>query len=203
MDSIRPVTAEEIGYEEEILENLSVEDIRKEYGGELLIWISASGSSFSRPEGTYYALLDYKGHREYREKSLPGESANRMMIHGMIDTIRSLKRACQIRLIVPARLGFEAGFRGKGTNVELLQEALRAVREKECRLTVLFFPGGADLIRAEVMAASGRIDERKSAGNRYKDMIWRECLMRVTELLRRRGVDPAVIEEVRALRPME
>ena len=47
------ITQSEVNYSEEIIENLSVSDIREIYAESLLIWTCGSGSGTGHPAGNY------------------------------------------------------------------------------------------------------------------------------------------------------
>ena len=72
----------DVNYSEEVIENLSVSDIREIYQDSLLMWICGSGSGIGHPAGTYYCVLDYKGNTRFLEGEIYGASANAAMIEG-------------------------------------------------------------------------------------------------------------------------
>lgn len=57
----------DVNYTEEIIENLSVSDIRDIYAESLIMWICGSGSGTGHPAGNYYCVLDYKGNTRFIE----------------------------------------------------------------------------------------------------------------------------------------
>lgn len=189
------ITQTDVNYSEEIIENLSVSDIREIYADSLLMWLCGSGSGTGHPAGSYYCVLDYKGNTKFTEGEIYGASANAAMIEGFRQAVISLKKPVQIHLLTPCPLGFNTGFRGKGPNAGKLQEALEAVKEKGCSLTTSVITG--DLIKQFVMEQGGKSQEPKE--NKYKKMIYRECLDKVCKLLRENGTDPEVIQQVRMI----
>ncbi len=189
------ITQSDVNYSEEIIENLSVSDIREIYTDYLLVWICGSGSGTGHPAGNYYCVLDYKGSTKFMEGEIYGASANAAMIEGLREAVISLRKPVRILLLTPCPLGFNTGFRGKGPNAERLQSALGAVKEKECTLTASVVTG--ELIKQFVMEKGGKKQEPRE--NKYKKMIYDECLGKVCRLLRERGVDAMIIDEVRAI----
>ena len=185
----------DVNYTEEIIENLSVSDIRDIYAESLIMWICGSGSGTGHPAGNYYCVLDYKGNTRFIEGEIYGASANAAMIEGFREAVISLKKPIHILLLTPCPLGFNTGFRGKGPNAEKLQAALAKVKEKGCTLSTSVITG--DLIKEFIMELGGKTKDNK--GNRYKTIVYAECLDRVCKLLQENGVDPAVIHKVRQI----
>ena len=56
------ILPEEIGYECEIQENISIDELRKDYKESIIIWLNGSGTSPDGKSGAYRCVLDYKGH---------------------------------------------------------------------------------------------------------------------------------------------
>ena len=189
------ITQSDVNYTEEIVENLSAEDIREIYSDSLLLWVCGSGSGTGHPGGNYYCVLDYKGRTSFLEGEIAGVSTNVAMIEGFRQAVTVLKKPINIHLLTPCPLGFVTGFRGKGPNAGSLQAALEIVKEKKCTLTASVITG--DVIRKFVMEQGGKNQEPKE--NRYKKAIYRECLEKVCQLLRKNGIDPMVIEQVRTI----
>ena len=189
------ITQSEVNYSEEIIENLSVSDIREIYAESLLIWTCGSGSGTGHPAGNYYCVLDYKGNTRFMEGEIYGASANAAMIDGFRKAVINLKKSVHILLLTPCPLGFNMGFHGKGPNAEKLQAALKEVKGKGCSLATSVITG--DLIKRFIMEQSGKSQDSK--GNRYKKMVYTECLDRVCRLLQENGVNPAVIQKVRQI----
>lgn len=189
------ITQTDIGYAEEIIENMPVEDIRDVYEDSLLLWLCGSGSGPSHSGGSYYCVMDYKGRTKFLEGEVYGASVNAALIAGFHQAMESLKKPVNILLLTPCPLGFHAGFRGKGPNAEKLQAALALIKEKGCTLTASVIPGG--LIKQFVMEQGGKPQEPKE--NKYKKIIYRECLEKVCRLLQENQVDPAVIQQVREI----
>lgn len=74
------ILPEEIGYECEIQENVSAEDIKQVYDDGIIIWLNGSGTSPEGKPGAYRCVLYYKGHAKFLEKELAGATANQVMI---------------------------------------------------------------------------------------------------------------------------
>lgn len=193
------ITQSEVNYSEEINENLSADDIRDIYSDDLLIWIWGSGSGNGRPSGTYYCVLDYRGNTRYMENEIYGASANAVMIDGFREAVGMIKKPMNILLLTPCPLGFNAAFHGKGPNAGRLQDALQAVTEKKCTLKTSVITG--DLIKQFVAEKSGKTYAPKE--NKYKKMIYRECLGKVCGLLQDLGIDRSIIDRVREVNPEE
>ena len=189
------ITPSVVNYSEEIIENLSASDIREIYAESLLIWLYGSGSGSSYAPGRFYCVLDYKGNTRFMEGEINGASANAAMIEGFREAIISLKKPIHILLLTPCPLGFKTGFHGKGPNADRMQAALEKVKEKGCSLSASVITG--NLIKQFVMKVGGK--PKKSNENKYKKMIYAECLEIVCKLLQESGVEPSVIDKVRQI----
>ena len=195
------INDQDVNFEQETMENLTVQEIRGMYKDELILWISGSGVGPGRPCGCYYGLLDYKDNVRYMEGEFPNATANQAMIRGLTEMVQAVKKPLRLIAVSPCPLGFTAGFRGKGTNGTLIQDALRGIKEKGCSLTALVLPGQAEELRMWIMEHSGRKVESKK--NKYKEMIYRECLGQVTEILKASGIDSGIIGRIEMIEPLE
>ena len=97
------ITQSDVNYTEEIVENLSAEDIREIYSDSLLLWVCGSGSGTAHPGGNYYCVLDYKGRTRFLEGEIAGASTNAAMIEGFRQAVTVLKKPIDIHLLTPAR----------------------------------------------------------------------------------------------------
>lgn len=204
------IQADEIGFECEMQENISCDGLRDTYKDGIIVWISGSGKTPDGKPAKYRCVLDYLGNVKYLEKELQEATANQAMIMGAVDAIRCVKKPFRIYLIAPTSLGFAAAFKGKGANVELVQELFQIVKEKEAALTEVQFLGGSDSIKKFIYSCnlddlSRREDERKQEDkkNRYKEIIYKECLLKVERVLRARGVAEEIIQEVYKIKVQE
>lgn len=205
------ILAEEIGYECEIQENISIEDIRKEYAEGIIIWLNGSGSSPDGKSGSYRCVLDYRGHVKFMERQLPGATANQTMITGAIDAIQCVNKPLRVYLIAPTALGFVNGFKGKGPNGSLIQQLCESIKEKGCQLTEVQFVNGGDAIKKFVYlcnpdksglhAYEKQREEKQKAKKSYKEIVYNECLSKVIQVLAKNGVDNSLIEAIREIRP--
>ena len=203
------ITADEIGYECEIQENISVEDIRKVYEDGIIIWLNSSGTSPEGKTAAYRCVLDYKGHAKYLEKELPGATANQAMIMGAIDATMCVNKSLRLYLVAPVALGFVYGFKGKGVNGNLIQQLCECIKNKNCLLTEVQFINGGNAIKKFVYSCNP--DKTKVAlfnkvqgdkKNRYKEMIYNECLLQVEKVLARNGIEENIIKEIREIKPL-
>lgn len=191
------ITATDINYSEEPYENLSVPDIHTLATGDIIIWCSGSGAGEGRSYGTFYVLLDNgKGHCKYLEKDVPGASPNQAMLDGALEAVSMIKKPCSIRLISACPLGFSAGLRGKGSNADRVQSLLRLIAEKGHRLS--FSLADANVIKGWITEKSGKKIEDKT--EKYKKLIYAECIRRVVEVLEENGVDETVIALVKRIK---
>lgn len=203
------VTTDEIGYECEIQENVSVDDIRKAYEDGIIIWLNSSGTSPEGKAAAYRCVLDYKGHAKYLEKDLPEATANQAMIIGAIDAIMCVNRSLRLYLIAPVALGFVNGFKGKGVNGNLIQQLCECIKDKNCLLTEVQFINGGNAIKKFLyscnpdkakVALNNKVQEDRK--NRYKEMIYNECLLQVEKILARNGIGENIINDIREIKPL-
>lgn len=202
------ILAEDIYYENELQENISAEELRKQYNDGIIIWINGSGTAPNGKPGAYRCVLDYMGHVKYMEKQLPGATANQTMLTGAIEAIECVNKPLRIYLIVPTALGFASGFKGKGPNAVLIQQLCEVVKEKQCMLTEVQFINGGDTIKRFVYMCNpdkskAELPEKqkKEGQNRYKEILYKECIAKVVQVLEAKGVAKELIEEVKNIRP--
>lgn len=197
------VTEREIGYDLEIQENTTVEELRKQYWEGIIIWLNASGTSPDGKSGSYRCVMDFHGNVKYLEKELAGATANQAMIQGAIDAVDCIQKPMRVFLCAPGALGFESAFRGKGVNSDLLQELFKLLLKKGCQVTEVRFIGGADLIRKFVLSCNpdhtklDRVIQKEQQGrDYYRAKIYDECMEKVVAVLRKNHIDEAVIREI-------
>lgn len=130
------------------------------------------------------------------------------MIHGAIDAIRCVNKSLRIYLISPVALGFANGFKGKGVNGKLIQQLCECIKEKKCLLTEVQFINGGNIIKnfvyscnpdKEKVALYNKVQEDKK--KQYKEIIYRDCLMQVEQILRENGINDSIIKKVRGIKP--
>lgn len=197
------VTEREIGYDLEIQENITIQELRKQYWEGIIIWINASGTSPEGKPGEYRCVMDFHGKIKYLEKELPGATANQAMIHGAIDAVNCIQKPMRVFLCAPAALGYESAFKGKGVNSDLLQELFKMLLKKGCQVTEVRYTGGADLIRKHVLSCNPdhtKLDElnKKEQQGRdyYRTKIYGECIEKVVAVLKKNHIDDSVIQEI-------
>lgn len=205
------IFSEEIGFENELQENISIEDIRKEYNDGIIIWLNGSGASQEGKMGAYRCVLDYKGHVKFIEKQLPEATANQSMITGAIDAVQCVNKSVRIYLITPTALGFATAFKGKGTNSVLIQQLYEIIKQKNCQLTEVQFINGGDAIKKFVFSCNPdktqinlyekQREKKQENRMKYKEMVYQECLEKVAQILRKNAVDTDLIEAIREIRP--
>lgn len=202
------ITAEEIGYENEMLENMEIDDIRKQYQDGIIIWLNGSGMSPYGKKGSYRCVLDYLGHVKFMEKELLEVTGNQAMIMGAIDAIQCVNKSIRLYVVAPTALGYVTGFKGKGPNGKLMQQLYEIVKEKKCQLTEVQFVNGAESIKRFVYSCNP--DKKKlelyekqqeDKRNRYKEIIYDECISKVVQELLCFGVEKSIIEKIRNIKP--
>ena len=202
------ILPEEIGYECELQENISLEDLREVYKEGVIIWLNGSGASPDGKSGSYRCVLEYKGHTKYIENQVPNGTTNQSMLMGAIEAVKCVNKPLRIYLISPTALGFAKGFKGKGPNGALVQQLCEIIKEKDCFLTEVQFVNGGASIKKFVYSCNSNKEEvaqyrktQEERGNWYKEKIYRECLLKVEKVLVNRDVDNSIIDEIRRIRP--
>jgi hypothetical protein len=203
------ITERELGYEVEAKENVTLEEIRREYQNNLIIWTSGSGANPGGNPGVYRCVLDYKGNIKYLEGELPGATANQTMIQGATAAIECVNKPIRIFLISSTQLGFAQAFKGKGINAGLLQELCRKVVEKNCQLTEVIYYSGGESMKKFIHSCNPnqeqrekqqkKINEKEKYYKNYKKMVYDECLKKVTKILEEQGVEPDIIQKIREI----
>ena len=141
------VSQKDVEYEYEIQQNITANELREQYRDGVIVWLTASGGSFNGGNGCYRCALDYKGSVKYMEKELPQTTANQAMIKGAINAVDRITMSKRIFLISPTQLGFVGAFKGKGVNLQYLQDLLSLIKQKQCQLTEVHFINGVDEIK--------------------------------------------------------
>ena len=199
--------AEEIGYEYELEENTTIDDIKASHMDGICIWVSGSGPSPSE-EARYRIVKEAKAGARYYEKECPGKTANQAMITGIINAVNRVRFPMRLYIVSATALGFEKGLKGKGTNAGYLKELFGAVIEKNCHLTEVRWNNGSEELKKYIYSKNPDKEAAKAFDNkqsekqlRYKEFIYRECLEKVTEILLENNVGRNVIYRVNELRP--
>lgn len=205
------VTQEEIGFECDVQENIRIEDIRKEYKGEVLVWINGSGASPNGKPGAYRCVLEYLGHTKYMEKELPDATANQAMITGAIDAMNCITKPVRVYFISTAALGFVSGFKGSGPNSALIQQLYEWIKKKKCMLTEVQCINCGDTIKRFVYSCNPdatklneydkTLEDKEKRKYQYKEFLYNECINKVIKVLRDNKVDNQIIKEIRTIRP--
>lgn len=197
----------EIGYECEIQENISLDDLRETYKESIIIWLNGSGASPDGKPGAYRCVLEYKGHTKYIENQVPNATANQSMLMGAIEAVKRVNKPLRIYLISPTALGFATGFKGKGPNGALVQQLCEIIKEKDCFLTEVQFVNGGAAIKKFMYSCNPNKEEvaqyqkkQEEKSNWYKEKIYREYLAQVESILVNRSVDKSIIDEIRGIR---
>jgi len=107
------------------------------------------GWDYTTKHAYYKGLLCYGSHRKKIEKQMSNiGSPNVAMLIGTVEACNMLKKQGTILyLVTPTPLGFKIGKKGKGPNVELVQEVLRICGEKMIVLNDIDLHLGGELIR--------------------------------------------------------
>ncbi|MBQ8008951.1 MAG: hypothetical protein IJ256_05470 [Bacteroidaceae bacterium] len=131
------------------------------------------------------------------EGNVPGASPNQAMLDGAVEAVGMIKKPSNVRLISSCPLGFKAGFRGKGPNADRVQRLLEKIKERGHTLS--FSLTDADVIKGWISENSGKKFEDKT--EKYKRVIYAECIEKVIEILEEYGVDENVITQVKRIEP--
>ena len=108
-----------------------------------------------------------------------------------------IKKPSSLRIIAPCSLGFKQGFRGKGTNGEMVQQFLELVKEKGHNLS--FSVADVDVVKGWVGKQAGK--EFIPRNEKTKRLAYEECIDRVVELLEEEQIAKSVIEKVKMIKP--
>ncbi len=201
------ISKEDIGFNYEIQENISIEDLRKQYCDWIIIWMNGSGISPVNNAGVYRCVLEFKGNNKYIEGKLQAASANRAMVYGAINAVECVSKPIPLYIVCATHLGFDGAFKGKGPNADLLQELFELVNQKGCSITEVFCPSGAELIKKYVCSCNPDQKQPKVKKNKedyrdeYKRHLYRECLAKVKNVLEDAGVDKGIIDRVMEITP--
>lgn len=207
------ISKKDICFECDIQENISVEDIRKEYEEGVIIWVNGSGSNPKGKPASYRCVLDYMGHTKYMEKEIPDVTAHYAMITGIIDAVKCINKSVRLNVVCTTSLGFAGGFDGIGVNSALFQKLYELIKEKKCTLTEVQCVGCGEKIKKFIYSCnpdkSGRNEydakvlEKEKKKYQYRAFLYSECISKVTKILTMRGVDSKIINEIKKIKPEE
>lgn len=206
------ISSKEINYESELIDNITIEDIKNNYSDGFIIWLHGSGASDESGTSTYKCVLEYKSNLMFFSGKIDGNSPNRAMIEGAIEAVGHVNLPKRIYIIAPTQLGYLGAFKGKGVNGERLQELFEKVKEKNCFLTEVCIASGGDMLKKYTGNSQNVKDEKCSKSyiensinrnmaasekqNRYKRMIYNECVSKVISILSKYSVDEKIINEI-------
>jgi len=193
------VTEEDLQYEKNLLENLSVEKIHEMFPEDVLLWIRGSAGSPNRPDAMYYGLLDYKGNVRFFEGAVPDATMFGALIAGVKAAVEMIRFPVRVHLITPTDIGLQRGFKAKGMYGGQYQEILQMLKDKSCQLSDSRADG--ETVRMWIMSHSDKPAAAEPKENKYKKIVYRECLGKVTELLRQHQIDPELINQINQLQP--
>lgn len=99
--------------------------------------------------GYYDCLLCFNGHRKRLSKALQDQrSSNSVMLLGAAHACSLLRNEHTVlHLITPTPLGFVKGRKGRGVNMELIQDVLSICEKKNIEIIDIDVFGGGDLIK--------------------------------------------------------
>ncbi|MBQ9142482.1 MAG: hypothetical protein IJX63_11955 [Lachnospiraceae bacterium] len=204
------ITPEQISYELEIQENMTIKDLEDAYKGNIIIWITGSVDSVTK-NGTYYGVLQYQQHKLFFEKELVNTTANRAMIMGVIDAVKRINRLSRICVITATSLGFKNAFKGKGPNAAELMTLFEDISSKKCKLTEVQFLNGAALIKNHIYESYPDENRKKQLFQKeenkkektkeyYNHWVYQKCVDDVVKILEANQVSISVIEQIKALK---
>ncbi len=197
------VCMDESGYELEQIDNMTVEDIRRMYSDGLIVWLCGSGISASGRKSNYRCVLEFGGVTKFLSGDVEGNSPNKAMIEGAIAAVSHISKPIRLYFISATTIGFKAGFKGKGANGELMQELFRLVLDKNCCITEVIYSTGSDMIKKyvsklnpdkrQMLQEENILSEKQK---RYKEIVYKECLEKVRNILINYEAENEVINEV-------
>lgn len=205
------VSANDIGFECDIQESVSIEDIREEYKEGVILWLNGSGAGPEGKPASYRCVLDYMGHIKYMEKNISDVTAHYAMIAGAIDAVKCINKSVRLNIVCTTSLGFAGGFKGVGVNCVLFQELYELIKEKKCTLTEVQCMGCGETVKKFVYSCNPdetmhneydiKMADKEKRKYQYKEYLYNECLSKVAEILVMRGVDNGIIREIKKIKP--
>lgn len=200
------INKEDVSYEMDLQENISVKELQKFYEGDVLLWVTGSANIQTR-EGYYRYVLQYKDAYKYYERKIADVTTNQAYIKGAIDGVKRISRDKRICIISATPLGFEMGFKGKGANGSLIQELCQEIRSKGCKLTEVRYIGHAAELKRFLDQVSGKPIRDYDAENKerkkkeridWKKSIYVECIDKVLAIVSDK-VDEELISQIKKL----
>ena len=209
------IKAEQIGYENEVVENVSVNYLKKSYKDGIIIWLHGSGASFTGRCSSYTTLLEYNGKTMYFSGKVDGNSPNRAMIQGAVEAASHISKSMPVYIISATQLGFVTAFKGKGVNGQALQELFTILFDRKCTVTEVVLINGGDVIKQYINSCNSQSSDNQCNGNddrnqkqmaktyqltekqkRFKEIVYKECLSQVIGILRKYEVEDEIIDEI-------
>lgn len=203
------ITKEDIKYELEYLENIVPDIIEKAHTDEIIVWVTGSGCNPSNTYGRYRMIMQYNSTKKYFEGNEEGATANQAYLYGIINAVEKISKPSRICAVVPLSLGFETAFKGKGTNVKIINRLYELIKEKGCTFTEVRCDNGADVIKRFISVSSGKSElvreevEKTKRVQGYKDAykkkLYDECIEKVVDVLIANHIDEDVINQVKQI----
>jgi ribonuclease HI len=82
--------------------------------------------------GFYEIVLEYGVHRRYKTLGFEDTTANRCIIHGLIDGLQLLTEPCEVEFVTATKVGLSGIPKNKGPNVDLLKDLVSLLAERMC-----------------------------------------------------------------------
>ena len=110
-----------------------VYDFIKDHQEDVVIF-GYGGANTDTERGYYRIGLAYKMRLRVVEDQMPGRSANRCMLQGMLAAAQHIKKPCHVIIYTSVSLGFTKAKKGKGPNLDLCNAIEECLKEKGCTL---------------------------------------------------------------------
>ncbi len=191
---INYLSPSDIGFESYIIENMSIEDLFDLYPDSYYIIINVR-YDMKTQKGNFVEIIYDNEEHKVLEGTAYGKSSFNVYLTGLKEALEQLDDNCNIILVTPTQIGLKGGFEGKGANGAFTNSLLNLIKEKNCTLKELFYPGGVDVIRG-FLAKYVKFSTKHHNKPRTPKEEYNYCLSNVIEILKSNDVEPQIISQV-------
>lgn len=112
---------------------MGVSDFIKDHQEDVVIF-GYGGANTNTERGYYHFGLACKMNLKVVEDQMPGRSANRCILEGMLAAAQQIKKPCHVIIYTSVSLGFVQAKKGKGPNADLCIAIRECLKEKGCTM---------------------------------------------------------------------
>lgn len=194
------LTPEDIGFESLVVENIPVDEILDLYNDGCYVVINVCFDYKTR-SGSFVEVICKDSKREIIKGKARGNSSINIYLAGLRDVIERVDNNTDIIFITPTQVGLKGGFACSGANGHLVYKLLNMVKDKNCSLKEIYYPGGVEEIRKYIKNYAELPDKVHNKPKSNKE-VYNNCIQDVLHILRVNNVGNRVLKQVLDLKKL-